>query len=77
MTLQDDFAAAIEQLAAGKREQAAAALAAKDAEQAKTDSAADFLRGQFELLDADGQPAEPLPATEPDPNDIFNILPNF
>lgn len=77
MTLQDDFTAAIEQVAAGKREQAAHALAAKEAQQAKAETVTKWFRSQFELLDADGQPAEPLPSTDPDPNDIFNVLPNF
>lgn len=77
MTLQDNFTAAIEHIANHKREQATAALAAKQTEHDKTDTAAEWLRGQFELLDADGQPAEPLPTTDADPADIFNILPNL
>lgn len=73
MTLQDDFTAAIEQIAAGKREQATAALATQAATQAKADTGAAWFRKRFELLDADGQPAEPLPTTDPAEND-FNTF---
>lgn len=73
MTINDDFMAAIEQVAAGKREQAAAALATKAAEQAKADTGAEWFRKRLELLDADGQPAEPLPTTDPAEND-FNTF---
>lgn len=77
MTLQDDFTAAIEQVAADKRQQHAEALAAQARHQEQATAGAEFFRQQFELLDADYQPAEKLPAPDTDPTDIFNILPNF
>lgn len=77
MTLQDDFNAALEQVAAGKRQQQAEAQASHTKQQAQADSGAEWFRRQFELLDADGQPAKPLPTTDTHPDDIFNIFPRF
>ncbi len=77
MTLQDDFAAAIEQVAAGKRQQQAAAQAELQRHQEQKDAGAQWFREQFEQLDADHEPAEPLPTAETDPTDVFNHFPNF
>ena len=80
MTLQDDFAAAIEQVAAGKRQQIAAAQAELQRQVEQRDAGAQWFREQFELLDADHEPPEPAQqqaAPSADPTDVFNILPNF
>ncbi len=77
MTLQDDFAAAIEQVAAGKRQQQAAAQAELQRHQEQKDVGAQWFREQFEQLDTELEPAEQQAAPATDPADIFNILPNF
>jgi len=75
MSIQDDFNAALEQIAEGKRHEQARIQAEADHRQELNAKGSEVLRRQFELLDADGEPAEPLPATDAD--DIFNMIPRF
>lgn len=74
MTLQDDFTAALEQVAAAKQRQINAALAVKAQHQERAQAGGEWFRAQFELLDADYQPAEPLPATDPEATDFNNFF---
>jgi hypothetical protein len=78
MSIQDDFTAALEQIAEGKRHQQAKVQAEADRRQEINTKGADMLRRQFEQLDADGQPSPDLPSTPADdPDNIFNLLPRF
>lgn len=76
--IQQDFKAALEQVADGKRTEQARIEAEQDRKNRLADSGAEWLQKQIDQLDQEQTPEPPAeedPAS--DPADIFNHFPKF